>query len=243
MFPTSSRRSIGKDALARSHLRPFPLPARSHLRPSPLPPVPTCARSHFRPFPLAPVPASARSHLRPFPLATVPTCARSHFRPIPTCARSHFRPVPTCARSHFRPVPTCARPHFRPFPLPARSHLRPFPLAPVPTYVCDALSPLEVSKVALEFGMLLRMSLGDNSAAACPCNSTVTSGRPGPPTLYSIKAGPAADVAGAVCMLFHVSILLYGRATQPSVECKGPGCSKLGGVKRRDRGLVGRALS
>ena len=162
MFPTSSRRSIGKDALARSHFRAFPLPR-----------VPTSARSHFRPFPLPRVPASG-----PFPLPPVPASARSHFRPFP------LPPVPASARSHFRA----------------------FPLAPVPTYVSDALSPLEVSKVALEFGMLLRMSLGDNSAAACPCNSTVTSGRPGPPTLYSIKAGPAADVAGAVCMLLHVSI-------------------------------------
>ena len=152
---------------------------------------------------LSPLDRQGRS--RPFPLPSVLTSARSHYRPFP------LQPVPTSARSRFRafplaPVPTSARSHFRPFALPARSHLRPFALAPVPTYVCDALSPLEVSKVALEFGMLLRMSLGDNSAAACPCNSTVTSGRPGPPTLYSIKAGPAADVAGAVCMLLHVSI-------------------------------------
>ena len=176
---------------------------------------------------LSPVPTSARSHFRAFPLPPVPTSARSHFRAFP---------LPR--------VPTCARSHFRPFPLAPDSTTGPFPLAPVPTYVSDALSPLEVSKVALEFGMLLRMSLGDNSAAACPCNSTVTSGRPGPPTLYSIKAGPAADVAGAVCMFVVACLdLLYGRATQPSVECKGPGCSKLGGVKCRDRGLVGRALS
>ena len=128
-------------------------------------------------------PLDRQGRFRAFPLPPVPASARSHFRAFP---------LPR--------VPTCARSHFRPFPLAPVSTSGPFPLAPVPTYVSDALSPLEVSKVALEFGMLLRMSLGDNSAAACPCNSTVTSGRPGPPTLYSIKAGPAADVAGAVCM-------------------------------------------
>lgn len=146
-----------------------------------------------------------------------------------------FTPVPTSGRSHLGPFPHA------PVPACARSHLRPLPRAPVPTYVSDARSPLKVSQVALEFGMLLRMSLGDNTAAACPCNSTVSSGRPGPPTLYEYQG--RSDVAGAVCMLLHVCLdLLHGRATQPSVECKGPGCSKLGGAKRRDRGLVGVCL-
>ena len=101
-----------------------------------------------------------------------------------------FTPVPPFPHA---PVPACAR-----------SHVRPLPRAPVPTYVSDARSPLKVSQVALEFGMLLRMSLGDNTAAACPCNSTVSSGRPGPPTLYEYQG--RSDVAGAVCVLLHVLI-------------------------------------